>query len=70
VYVGASSQDYNKLLLAQQQGPNRTAISQYSGTGAALSVLAGRIAYTCNMRGPSIVCDTGGCEGCAFFDQV
>uniref|UniRef100_A0A7S3QW51 Ketosynthase family 3 (KS3) domain-containing protein n=1 Tax=Dunaliella tertiolecta TaxID=3047 RepID=A0A7S3QW51_DUNTE len=58
VYVGASSQDYNKLLLAQQQGASRSAYTPYSGTGAALSVLAGRVAYTCNMHGPSIVCDT------------
>eukprot|EP00983_Pelagomonas_calceolata_P109222 1159537-Pelagomonas_calceolata.AAC.1 len=42
VYVGASSQDYNKLLLAQQQGASRSAYTPYSGTGAALSVLAGR----------------------------
>jgi len=61
VFVGASSQDYNKLLLAQQQGGSRTPLTPYSGTGAALSVLAGRVAYTFNMRGPSVVCDTGAC---------
>lgn len=60
MYVGASSQDYNKILLSQQP-VHRTPYTPYSGTGAALSVLSGRVAYTCNMRGPSIVCDTGAC---------
>lgn len=58
-FVGVSSSDYNKLLLAQQRG-GTSALTPYNATGAALSVTAGRVAYTFNLRGPAVAVDTGG----------
>jgi acyl transferase domain-containing protein/acyl-CoA synthetase (AMP-forming)/AMP-acid ligase II/acyl carrier protein len=53
VFIGASNSDYLRLLLAQG-----LAREPYLGTGSALSVLANRISYALDLKGPSITVDT------------
>jgi phthiocerol/phenolphthiocerol synthesis type-I polyketide synthase D len=53
VFVGASSDDYGRRLLADLPG-----ITGRSGTGAALSVIANRLSYLLDLRGPSMTVDT------------
>ncbi len=51
VFVGISNSDYNRLRPAGQG-------DAYSGTGSALSVAAGRLAYLLDLRGPALALDT------------
>ncbi|MEM7132285.1 MAG: SDR family NAD(P)-dependent oxidoreductase [Chloroflexota bacterium] len=53
LFVGASTQDYARLLYQSHQ-----AIDAHSSTGVSLSVLANRVSYLLNLRGPSELCDT------------
>jgi myxalamid-type polyketide synthase MxaE and MxaD len=56
VYVGVHNQSSDYLLL-QCQRP--AALDTYSGTGTSHNVLAGRVSYLLDLRGPSLVVDTG-----------
>ncbi|MCP4663051.1 MAG: polyketide synthase, partial [bacterium] len=51
--LGASNWDYSHLLMAEPGG-----VDGYYGTGNAHSILANRISYFFDFRGPSIVIDT------------
>ncbi|HEU4326185.1 MAG TPA: aminotransferase class III-fold pyridoxal phosphate-dependent enzyme [Roseiflexaceae bacterium] len=51
VFVGISNSDYSRLRAAGQA-------DAYSGTGSALSVAAGRLAYLLDLRGPALALDT------------
>ncbi|HZR97747.1 MAG TPA: beta-ketoacyl synthase N-terminal-like domain-containing protein [Chloroflexota bacterium] len=53
VFLGLSNSDYFRMLLADPD-----AIDPYVTTGNALSVAAGRLAYTLGLRGPTMVVDT------------
>ena len=53
VYVGASATDYSDLRLGDPAGAN-----SYFMTGNTLSILANRISYVFDLRGPSLAVDT------------
>ncbi|MGW4797660.1 type I polyketide synthase, partial [Nonomuraea sp. NPDC004297] len=53
VFVGASTYDHGAGLLSSGAEPEA-----YDGTGAALSVIANRLSYCLNLRGPSMVVDS------------
>jgi phthiocerol/phenolphthiocerol synthesis type-I polyketide synthase D len=53
VFVGASTNDYGRERLA-----NPADISGWTGTGVAASILANRISYVLDLRGPSLTVDT------------
>ncbi|MFN8439523.1 MAG: amino acid adenylation domain-containing protein [Caldilineaceae bacterium] len=53
VFIGASGNDYARLLIEQA-----AAQDAYVGTGNALSILANRISYLLDLRGPSLTIDT------------
>ncbi|HYM61875.1 MAG TPA: beta-ketoacyl synthase N-terminal-like domain-containing protein [Thermoanaerobaculia bacterium] len=53
VFVGASSDDYSRLLCRDQ-----ATMDAYSSTGTILAIVANRLSYFLNLRGPSIVVDT------------
>jgi acyl transferase domain-containing protein len=53
LFVGAASSDYRDLAYAE-----RARIDPYYATGTSNSVLAGRIAYLLDLRGPAITVDT------------
>ena len=53
VYVGASATDYSDLRLGDPAGAD-----SYFMTGNALSLLANRISYVFDLRGPSLAVDT------------
>ncbi|CAJ3337977.1 polyketide synthase, type I [Burkholderia pseudomallei] len=53
VYVGASGSDYRLLL--ERAG---TGVDAHVATGASMAVIANRISYTYDLRGPSIQVDT------------
>ena len=53
VYIGASATDYSDLRLGDPAGGDA-----YFMTGNTLSVLANRISYVFDLRGPSLVVDT------------
>jgi acyl transferase domain-containing protein len=53
VYVGAFASDFARRFLDDD-----TRIDGYSGTGTALSPLAGRLSHLLGLRGPSMVIDT------------
>lgn len=55
VYVGINSHDYAQL---QMRDGNLKAIHPHFASGAALSIAAGRIAYTLGLNGPAISVDT------------
>jgi acyl transferase domain-containing protein/acyl carrier protein len=55
VYVGVHSHSSDYLL---QQYADRDAIDIYTGTGTAHNVIAGRLAYLLDLRGPTITVDT------------
>jgi len=52
VFIGASAFDYGALQLCEGE------LDAYSGQGALLAVIANRIAYQLDLRGPSFVVDT------------
>lgn len=54
VYVGASSLDFSALTLRG----GAAGAGAYAGTGMAHSLIANRISYCLNLRGPSVVVDT------------
>jgi amino acid adenylation domain-containing protein len=53
VFAGICSTDYSWLQFADLEG-----IDAYTGTGTSLSILAGRLAYLLDLRGPSLAVDT------------
>ena len=53
VFMGVSTFDHGTALWGTLDGSQ-----PYDGTGAALSIVANRISYTLNLRGPSMVIDT------------
>ena len=53
VFVGATSADYGRLTTR-----DLTAVDAWTGTGAALSIIANRLSYVLDLRGPSLVVDT------------
>jgi len=55
VFVGVSSQDYT---LIQHASDDLTRIDAHSSTGGAMSIVANRLSYCLNLRGPSIALDT------------
>ena len=52
VFIGASAFDYGALQLCEGE------LDAYSGQGSVLAVIANRIAYQLDLRGPSFVVDT------------
>jgi acyl transferase domain-containing protein/acyl-CoA synthetase (AMP-forming)/AMP-acid ligase II/acyl carrier protein len=52
VFIGASAFDYGALQLCEGE------LDAYSGQGSVLAVIANRIAYQLDLRGPSFVIDT------------
>ncbi|QFU93021.1 type I polyketide synthase [Amycolatopsis sp. YIM 10] len=57
VFIGAGNSDFARMLL---QDPSEVDI--YSLVGGGLSLLANRLSYTLDLRGPSVVVDTA-CSG-------
>ncbi|RKS09660.1 myxalamid-type polyketide synthase MxaE and MxaD [Nocardiopsis sp. Huas11] len=53
VFMGASTYDHGAALFASGDD-----VQPYDGTGGALSVVANRLSYCLNLRGPSMVVDT------------
>ena len=53
VYIGASSFDHGA-----RQMVDTSLIGPYTGTGSVLSIIANRISYAFDLRGPSMVIDT------------
>ncbi len=53
VFIGISGFEYAKLLMADP-----AAIDAYAGSGSALNVAAGRLAYTLGLTGPALAVDT------------
>jgi acyl transferase domain-containing protein len=53
VYVGASTTDYSDLRLGDPASGDT-----YSMTGGTLSILANRLSYVYDLRGPSLTIDT------------
>src|SRR5262252_3276182 len=53
VYIGASTTDYSDLRLGDPAGAD-----SYFMTGSTLSILANRISYVFDLRGPSLTIDT------------
>ncbi|GAB1639990.1 beta-ketoacyl synthase N-terminal-like domain-containing protein [Krasilnikovia sp. MM14-A1259] len=53
VFVGASTNDYGRERLADP-----AAVSGWTGTGVAASILANRLSYVLDLRGPSLTVDT------------
>ena len=53
VWIGVSTGDYGHLQLAGHGGSGR-----YASTGTALSIVANRLSYVLDARGPSVVVDT------------
>jgi iturin family lipopeptide synthetase A len=53
VFIGASNSDFGLL---QSRMPQ--AINAFTGTGCALSIIANRLSYCLDLRGPSMVIDT------------
>jgi len=58
VYVGTSSRDYEALLLRDPESP-----AKYLGTGIGTSMLANRISWFFDLRGPSVALDTACSSG-------
>lgn len=52
---GVSSNDYHRVQSKHLMG----AVSPYSATGTALSVVSGRLSYTMRLKGPALSVDTG-----------
>lgn len=54
-----SSNDYHRVMSKHMMG----AVTAYSATGTALSVVAGRLSYALRLKGPALSVDTGACAG-------
>ncbi|MEM9385005.1 MAG: SDR family NAD(P)-dependent oxidoreductase [Pseudomonadota bacterium] len=57
VFIGISSQDYARLLVADGGGAEGR-MPVHAGTGNAMSVAANRLSYRFDLRGPSLAVDT------------
>jgi len=55
VYIGGFTTDH---LLNQFSAPARSALGRYSAAGATLTMLANRLSYALDLRGPSLTVDT------------
>jgi myxalamid-type polyketide synthase MxaE and MxaD len=53
VFVGASGSEYGLL-----QGADNDSIDTYTGTGSAVNIIAGRLSYLLDLRGPCVTVDT------------
>ena len=53
VFMGVSTFDHGTALFGSLEG-----VQPYDGTGAALSIVANRLSYCLNLRGPSLTVDT------------
>ncbi|HUN22977.1 MAG TPA: beta-ketoacyl synthase N-terminal-like domain-containing protein, partial [Anaerolineales bacterium] len=53
VFIGVSSYDYSRLQFADAQN-----VDAYAGTGNAHSIVANRLSYLLDFRGPSVAVDT------------
>jgi 3-oxoacyl-(acyl-carrier-protein) synthase len=65
VYVGASTRDYTDLRLGDPAGGDA-----YFMIGNTLSILANRISYTFDLRGPSLTIDTACSSSLVAFHQA
>lgn len=65
VFAGASVSEYANL-----QRYQRTQGDAYTGTGAALSIIANRISHRYNLTGPSLVVDTACSSSLVALDQA
>ncbi|KAF2202553.1 hypothetical protein GQ43DRAFT_470778 [Delitschia confertaspora ATCC 74209] len=57
VYIGTSSRDYESILTRDPEAP-----SKYIGTGIGTSLIANRVSWFFDLKGPSLAIDTG-CSG-------
>jgi acyl transferase domain-containing protein len=57
VYIGTSSRDYESILTQDSDEP-----SKYIGTGIGTSLIANRVSWFLDLKGPSLAIDTG-CSG-------
>ena len=55
IVQGVSSNDYHRVASKHMLG----AVTAYSATGIALSVVSGRLSYTMRLKGPAVSVDTG-----------
>ena len=55
VFIGVSTNDYSML---QSTAADLSTIDSYTATGTATSIVANRISYCLNLRGPSLAVDT------------
>lgn len=53
VFIGVSNADYHRLLYQ-----NLTDVNGYCGTGTSFSIVANRLSYLLDLRGPSLAIDT------------
>ena len=53
VFLGAATYDHGTAVMSTQEG-----LEPYDGTGSALSIIANRVSYCLDLRGPSLVIDT------------
>ena len=56
VFIGSSTNDYQMLAVSDPEGAGETAA--YALTGTSTSIVAGRVSYYFDFRGPSIALDT------------
>ncbi|WP_045825587.1 SDR family NAD(P)-dependent oxidoreductase [Teredinibacter turnerae] len=66
VFAGISFRDYEHLL--RHSGPDK--IEAHESTGNAATMLANRISYTFNLKGPSVVVDTACSSSLVAFHQA
>ena len=58
VFIGISLAEYLQLLMASENPPAANTVDVYTATGNALSVAAGRLAYSLGLQGPTLAVDT------------
>lgn len=56
VFIGSSTNDYQMLAVSDPEGAGETAA--YALTGTSTSIVAGRVSYYFDFRGPSVALDT------------